>query len=396
MAGFAITPQAGEKYSLKITEPAGIKTTYDLPEAKADGVAIFTAKNVYGEKVELALASPKAKDVTITLSKREKELAKQEVKLAAGKPSKIELAAGDADGVLIATVRDAEGKPLAERLVFRSPAKQVSVKVAANEEQYVPGGKAKLTFTTTDATGKPVSSVVGVTVTDDSVLEMIDKREQAPRLPVMVFLENDVQELADAHVYLDSANEQAPQAVDLLLGTQGWRRFAFIDTTKFAADHGDAARRVLACRSQTIREESEGKLKELADRTRWIPLPRRRLRGRPPPMAAVCRSRAADAPPTDWPPSKEAAVATSGKPTLEGRAGEPEARQRARAIARRSGSRTCGRTPSSWRTAIVKCEKRNGFRKTSSPSASTPTPCGPTASRATAKISPKRSTGAPA
>jgi len=42
--------------------------------------------------------------------------------------------------------------------------------------------------------------VVGVTVTDDSVLEMIEKREQAPRLPVMVLLESDVKDLADAHV----------------------------------------------------------------------------------------------------------------------------------------------------------------------------------------------------
>jgi hypothetical protein len=64
---FSLTPQAGEKYILKITEPAGIKTTYDLPAAKADGVALFTSQNVYGEKVELTLASPQAKEVTITL-----------------------------------------------------------------------------------------------------------------------------------------------------------------------------------------------------------------------------------------------------------------------------------------------------------------------------------------
>ena len=29
---------------------------------------------------------------------------------------------------------------------------------------------------------------------------MIDKREQAPRFPLMVFLENEVKDLADAHV----------------------------------------------------------------------------------------------------------------------------------------------------------------------------------------------------
>ena len=88
----------------------------------------------------------------------------------------------------------------------------------------------KLTVTTTDADGKPVVAVVGLTVTDDSVLEMIEKREQAPRLPVMVLLEADVKDLADAHVYLDATNPKAPLATDLLLGTQGWRRFALVKT----------------------------------------------------------------------------------------------------------------------------------------------------------------------
>ncbi len=77
---------------------------------------------------------------------------------------------------------------------------------------------------------------------------MIDKREQAPRLPMMVLFEDDVRELADAHVYLDEQNPVAPRAIDLLLGTQGWRRFAFVDPAKFLESHGDPARRVLALR----------------------------------------------------------------------------------------------------------------------------------------------------
>src|SRR5437667_2942712 len=54
---------------------------------------------------------------------------------------------------------------------------------------------------------------------------MIEKREQAPLLPAMVLLESEVQNLADAHVYLDESNPKSPLATDLLLGTQGWRRF---------------------------------------------------------------------------------------------------------------------------------------------------------------------------
>src|SRR5206468_2978155 len=85
--------------------------------------------------------------------------------------------------------------------------------------------KVTLRVATTDDRGRPVDAMVGLTITDSSVLEMIEKREQAPRLPVMVLLENDVKNLSDNHVYLDENNPKAPLATDLLLGTQGWRRF---------------------------------------------------------------------------------------------------------------------------------------------------------------------------
>jgi hypothetical protein len=206
---FSFTPAIDGKYTLKITEPSGIKTTYPLPEVKASGVVLSSSDDVTDKEkdVRLTVAASKAGEYRVTLRQREKEIATETVKLSANKPQDVSLKAAAADGVLIATVSDDAGKPLAERLVFREPAKNVNVKLTADQPRYVPGGDAKISVQTTDENGKPVSAVVGFAATDESVLEMIDKREQAPRLPVMVFLEGDVRELADAHVYLDSANE---------------------------------------------------------------------------------------------------------------------------------------------------------------------------------------------
>jgi len=248
---FEFTPAKGGKYALKINEPAGIKRTFDLPAVKDDGVVLRSVQDIAGkeQEVELSVASTIDRKVTVTLSRRETGLAAVQRELTAGKPEDVNLTPpASADGVLIATVWDEKGTPLAERLVFRQPAKGLNVSVKAEQASYVPGDKATLTVTTTDDDGKPVGAVVGLTVTDDSVLEMIEKREQAPRLPVMVLLENDVRELADAHVYLDAANPKAPLATDLLLGTQGWRRFALENVDTFLAKHRDAAKRVLAQR----------------------------------------------------------------------------------------------------------------------------------------------------
>ena len=253
---FTFTPTAGEQYTLKIREPAGIRTSVPLPAVKSSGVLLTSLDDVSGRNARLQLTGTGERRVVVALSKREHELDREELGLTSGKPVEVELSCEDASGVLVATVSDANGKPLAERLLFSKPRHAVQIDISADRPRYVPGGKAMLTVTTTDEAGKPTSAVVGLTVTDDSVLEMIERREQAPRLPVMVLLEGDVKDLADAHVYLDSKNAKAPAAVDLLLGTQGWRRFAFVDVPSFAAKHGDLARRALALRLPTSDEQA--------------------------------------------------------------------------------------------------------------------------------------------
>ena len=278
----AFTPKAGGKYTLKITEPSGIKTTYPLPEVREQGGVIRALDEVTqaDEPVRLMVATTSGGRIAVTLSEREMQVSRLSWESAPMVPAQVVLTPPpSADGVLVATLWDAKGTPLAERLVFRKPAKSVLIAVKPDKPSYVPGGKAKLTVKTTDSDGKPVGAIVGLTVTDDSVLEMIEKREQAPRLPVMVLLEPDVRELADAHVYLDAKNPKAPLALDLLLGTQGWRRFAFVDTAKFLAAYGYKARTVLALRMVSEQEKLRvmaegGKLGGWRGRRGGVPLPK--------------------------------------------------------------------------------------------------------------------------
>ncbi|MFE8597853.1 MG2 domain-containing protein [Archangium violaceum] len=242
---FELTPKAGVKYALRIDEPSGIRGPFPLPEVKPRGAILRASEDVIpaGQPVVLTVGLSGVKQAKVTLSQREVEIASSRV----DPNERVILDPKDADGVLIATVWDAEGRPLAERLVFRQPAKALSIELKANKPRYVPGDRVELTARTTRG-GKPVPALVMLTVTDDAVLELIEKRDQAPQLPVMVLLEPEVKELADAQIYLDEKNPKAKLAVDLLLGTQGWRRFALADAERFLAQHGELARRVLAVR----------------------------------------------------------------------------------------------------------------------------------------------------
>jgi hypothetical protein len=264
----AFTPQAGRAYSLKIVRPSGILKTFPLPAVKPDGAVLAALDDITpaGKPVRLSVATSRPGKFTLTLSQRETELTAKTVEVAepafwrrgpkVGEANDISLdvPAGN-DGTLIATLWDANGTPLAERLVFVAQEKPLQITVTPSKPSYPTGAPVELSIETRDADGKPVAATVGLTVTDESVLEMQEKREQAPQLVSMLYLENEVRELFDAAVYLDKTHPKYGLSTDLLLGTQGWRRFALVNSETFIAKHGDAARRVLALRLASVREE---------------------------------------------------------------------------------------------------------------------------------------------
>ncbi len=239
----AFKPEAKD-YFVKVVKPAGVTHLTPLPKVLITGVSLRAQQSVIaaGEAVGLNVAATKAGTYRLMLCQRETEVSSVRLELKAGESQSVILTPESSiDGVLRATLLDTDGKPLAERLLFRKSAQQLNIEVSA-PAQTVPGEKVELTVRTSNAKGEPVAAVVGLTVTDDAVLEMIEKRKQAPRLPAMVLLENEVDHLEDTQVYLGD-DPRSALALDLILGTQGWRRFAYAKPAEFMATHGDKARR---------------------------------------------------------------------------------------------------------------------------------------------------------
>ncbi|MDR1536341.1 MAG: A-macroglobulin complement component [Planctomycetota bacterium] len=246
------TPRPGERYGLRPRRPSGISRLFPLPAVRPEGVVLQSERDAYafGEPIAFRVeATPAAGASRITLCHREKPLARAE--LAPG-ANRVELDAGEAEGALIATVWNADGLPLAERLVFRRPKFAVRLGIGVETEPAgaspSPGGKVRIRVTATDESGRPAEAVVGLSVVDDSLLSMLEKRDLPPSLPTMVYLENEVRDLADAEVYFDPANPDAARDIDLLLGTQGWRRFVLARLDEALAENRDPVRRVLAIR----------------------------------------------------------------------------------------------------------------------------------------------------
>lgn len=246
------TPAAGRSYKLRVTEPSGVDEPILFPAVRESGVVIQTTQDSFGpqEAVKIRVGTTTKRWMKITLSQRERELGSKTLTLRAGRTVPLTFSPEEVGGgVLRVTVWDDDGAPVAERLLFRRQPENLRVTVKASKSSYVPGDEVVLTVTTRDGDGEPVAARVGLTVSDDATRQMLEDRDLPPDLATQALLEAEVRELKDAAAYLGD-DAEGPRRIDLLLGTQGWRRFAFGPSLgDFRQRHGAAAARVLAFRN---------------------------------------------------------------------------------------------------------------------------------------------------
>ena len=189
-----------------------------MPQA-ADRAAAARA----GE-IEATVACTADEPIRIVAALRGREVGRVDGK-AGAKPStlRLPLIAGAGQGAVRLTLFAANA-PAAERLVYRNLGADLKVTVTPDREGYSPREPVALAITTRDATGRPVSTEVAVAVVDDAVLALADDR--SARIQARLYLEPEMpgQKIDDPNFYF-SADPKAPAALDLVLGTQGWRRF---------------------------------------------------------------------------------------------------------------------------------------------------------------------------
>ncbi|MCU0686998.1 MAG: MG2 domain-containing protein [Polyangiaceae bacterium] len=244
-----VPPTAGAGYTIALDEPAGIAEPFALPEVVREGFGLRTLDAIVeaGAPVRVRVSAHARAQARVVLYLRDRELSNQPISPGANAPAELALEApAEAAGVLRVTVYDDDGLPRAERLVFRRPARSLALEVDATPAEAGLREGIRVRVRARDQAGAPSKATVTVSVVDDALLETVERRERAPRLPAQALFEADVLELRDAHAYL--TGDDGPRNVDLLLGTQGWRRFAFYRTDEFLAEHGDHAARALARR----------------------------------------------------------------------------------------------------------------------------------------------------
>jgi hypothetical protein len=272
LAAFTYTPELGTRVWLKLEAPAGAcapilpdvpvanaavgllggaaatgaRTGYPLPAPKAEGVVMSVLDPVTapGEPIRARLhAVGQPRQLVVGAYTRGKLSDTQKVTVEPEVPQIVKLIAGaDPRGgvVRVTAFEEPEDggdlKPVAERLVFRKPGEVLKLDCAVATDGLGPavplaaspalesGALAKLSIAATDEKKNPAAAILWAAAVNSGAAP-------GPRdrlMPTHFLLAGEVQkpdelEYAD---FLLTDHPKAAEALDLLLGTQGWRRFA--------------------------------------------------------------------------------------------------------------------------------------------------------------------------
>ena len=280
---FRLRPARNRQYRLEIVEPKGITQQPKLPAVATEQRVVLSAgTGVFAASRPLEFNVRAAKDgipLVAVAACRGVVVAQQPLvtDVSGGGANPVSLTVPDeVSGVVRLTLFDYSSsppEPIAERLVYRRPARRLDLRANNLKKSYLPGEKVELALAVVDEQQRKAAATLGALATET-------REALSPSLPADLLLLGDIddpQNLEDAD-FLLAQDAPAEAALDLVLGTHGWRRFV----ASAVAGNDDArkptAASLLAADAPLVvdnlpqlRRDYESRLADYrAQRSRWL------------------------------------------------------------------------------------------------------------------------------
>lgn len=231
MGSFSFTPQAEVKYFAEVVYENGDKDKIQLPEAVAQGTTI-QVNSLDPKVIKLSIHSNKA--VSNDEYANEFIIVAQTRGIAQyvskaqwqGKTIDVEIEKDKfPTGIVQITIFDGRSNPLCERLVFVDRYTPLKVVSRIKSVGATPNDSLEMELVVIDKNGNPVNANLSLSVTE----QMEEKKYTANIINSLYFSSDIKGRINNPGYYFDKTNPDAPQHLDLLLLTQGWRRFVWTD-----------------------------------------------------------------------------------------------------------------------------------------------------------------------
>ena len=127
-------------------------------------------------------------------------------------------------GIAEFTLYNADGQPMAERLVYVHPERKLHIELNTDSARYFTRGKGKLNVKVTDEAGNPVQAHLGLSIFDGAYQNELNPENMLSYCLLSTEIKGNIHNPA---YYFDGNNKDRLSALDLLLLTQGWRRYVW-------------------------------------------------------------------------------------------------------------------------------------------------------------------------
>lgn len=233
MGYLTFKPEAGQSYTAFVKFNDGTRSNYPLPPLKAQGVVMQVDNLSHKDNIKVYLRHNKTNADTTAKMTLVAQTRGQIVQVAiiplSKKASLIQLPRAQfPEGIAQLTLFDETHVPVGERLIFINKSEQINIGLMTSKTNYKNREQVDLTIKTTDASGKPVAANLSLSVVDDRLAPEADSN--GATIVSHLLLASDLTgAIEQPDHYFNPVYKDRLTQLDLLLMTQGWRRFAWTD-----------------------------------------------------------------------------------------------------------------------------------------------------------------------
>ena len=224
MGSLLLKPEVNKQYFAQITQPFESDSLYALPKTTLMGAQLRVLNQDEGALNIEVFTTSKLQGKLVLFDATQQELIKKTVTLPEG-VTPVTIPVNDlARGIVKLQLQDGAGIILSERLVFLNAEKALQIQLTPDKENYLPREPVNLEITTTDATGKALSSNLSLAVVDNALLTLADDKQD--RIDSYLLMSSELKgRIHEPSFYFDEEEPKRAEALDLIMLTHGWRDY---------------------------------------------------------------------------------------------------------------------------------------------------------------------------
>jgi TonB-dependent SusC/RagA subfamily outer membrane receptor len=227
MGKFSIQTQPGESYFAVVKTAKGIEKRFELPKTEAEAIAIHLVYNRQKILYEVVnQTSIPNKSLYLLVHSRGKVYVIQSLNLLEGQISESLLP----PGIVSFSVVDSNGRTFCERLSFIRSDLFPTVSMESDKVTYGKREPVNLSLNVKSALGKPVTGSFSISITDSHTVKL---DSLADNIKSYLLLTSDIKGYVEnpADYFVDN-KIATREKTDVLMMTQGWRRFSTANIVK--------------------------------------------------------------------------------------------------------------------------------------------------------------------